>query len=878
MASWTRSGAQLACQAASYTNSSASASSTVQSGTLIVGGGIGCGGDIWANLFQSVSANLVNTPAATQTAWQTITGDGVNWLDGTYTICSDYYGSNATPVRGCIQMSNGANSTSSDAMFIGTMSNCDLRFGTADSTRMIIFGGASAGRVAIKATTSSYGLYVATTASTTLDAGSTGVAYLKKSGGLVSTTGPISSVPISIACAGSMLSSSAYYTYRDRRLRHWFEPVEYSFAVGGVLFQVVEGVERPVVYTSRKKKSAELNYPTQQQELLAIVHELTALRIYCLDKPPIVETDHKRVQGLFAQKMANRILARCLAISEVTGDSELVARIKKSYKKDRDAQTILTVLKRRKSDSRPKREHQHQKKYRCYSEANDLLWYQTPGDDVPRIVVPNDVKLRQTIISHRAQGGQTEHMNRTLEEYLGCFVGPLQDDWDIHLANAGFAVNSTVNSSTKLAPFEADLGYIPLKSLQLAYEKLAIVPKSRRGAEFHERQATILFRCCEALAQGQERTRDVCDRNRVERVFEVGDKIYLSTQNLDPKVHEEFLKANTQQGKVIGENAATNELCNQTLEIFVGAYGREAGNAMLKYLPRRWFLHHGRPGAEEPGLLHEEGHFPECDVRQGPSESLDFDLLCDLDPSALGSRWAWKASCSSSAVRDVNTARVDRIADLSRSRPYLQDKVPSRNDRNDPPIWAATTSTLLGNRLPGLVIHLTVLGRAPVFGRHATRISWLGCCSDESTTNVVATPAATAAPGHDLIMSGDCGGTNTRLALWNIPKGSKYTKGDIAPGEMLFSKKYLNEQYGSFNEVCHLFLNEAKLVDEVPAACVLACAGPILKNTVDFTNVEAGWKIDGASLEKELGIKTLLRTRPLPWPPSALALALASAS
>ncbi|ETI30669.1 glucokinase [Phytophthora nicotianae P10297] len=107
----------------------------------------------------------------------------------------------------------------------------------------------------------------------------------------------------------------------------------------------------------------------------------------------------------------------------------------------------------------------------------------------------------------------------------------------------------------------------------------------------------------------------------------------------------------------------------------------------------------------------------------------------------------------------------------------------------------------------------------------------------------------------DLIMSGDCGGTNTRLSLWNIPKDSKHTKGDIAPGSMLFSKKYLNEDYASFAEVCHLFLNEAKLVDQIPEACVLACAGPILKNTVDFTNVEFGWKIDGPGLEKELGIK-----------------------
>ncbi|KAG3006859.1 hypothetical protein PC121_g17650 [Phytophthora cactorum] len=126
-------------------------------------------------------------------------------------------------------------------------------------------------------------------------------------------------------------------------------------------------------------------------------------------------------------------------------------------------------------------------------------------------------------------------MNRTLEEYMRCFVGPMQDDWDVHLANAEFAVNSVVNSSTKLAPFEADLGYIPRNPLQLAADQLSKVPRSRQVVEFHERQATILLRCREAFAQAQERMKDVYDRNRAEQIFEVGDRVYLSMQNLDPK-------------------------------------------------------------------------------------------------------------------------------------------------------------------------------------------------------------------------------------------------------------------------------------------------------------------------------------------------------
>ncbi|KAG2922036.1 hypothetical protein PC117_g16080 [Phytophthora cactorum] len=186
-----------------------------------------------------------------------------------------------------------------------------------------------------------------------------------------------------------------------------------KFAVGGVLFQVVDGVERPIAYTSRKMKPAELNYPTQQQELLAIVHALAAFRIYCLDKLPIVETDHKSLEGLFTQKMANRRLARwydilaeyqptfsylpgakngiadalsrrpdlqpetkyfhdlsvtsfddtsfSLALSEVSTDTELMKKIKSTYAKGREIQAIFAAIKRRTSTSETKTQRQRHK-------------------------------------------------------------------------------------------------------------------------------------------------------------------------------------------------------------------------------------------------------------------------------------------------------------------------------------------------------------------------------------------------------------------------------------------------------------------------------------------------------------------------------------
>jgi len=103
-------------------------------------------------------------------------------------------------------------------------------------------------------------------------------------------------------------------------------------------------------------------------------------------------------------------------------------------------------------------------------------------------------------------------------------------------------------------------------------------------------------------------------------------------------------------------------------------------------------------------------------------------------------------------------------------------------------------------------------------------------------------------------MSGDCGGTNTRLQAFRVPVGSKASPGKTPEHELVFSKKYLNSSYGSFEEVMKVFLAELK---QTPVACCLACAGGITNNTVTFTNVDKGWNIDGYALQKSLGISSV---------------------
>jgi len=105
-------------------------------------------------------------------------------------------------------------------------------------------------------------------------------------------------------------------------------------------------------------------------------------------------------------------------------------------------------------------------------------------------------------------------------------------------------------------------------------------------------------------------------------------------------------------------------------------------------------------------------------------------------------------------------------------------------------------------------------------------------------------------------MSGDCGGTNTRLVLFRIKDGASLALGKPPEGEVVFAKKYLNSTFiakgEGFQELCQTFLKEAG--GQLPLSCCLACAGGITDNCVDFTNVDSGWKINGNMLSKFLNI------------------------
>jgi len=75
------------------------------------------------------------------------------------------------------------------------------------------------GRVAVGSAPATAGFYCASTVSQSIDSGGSGVAYFLKSGGLITTIGPLSSIAVGVRSAGAILASNGVYTTSDRRIK-----------------------------------------------------------------------------------------------------------------------------------------------------------------------------------------------------------------------------------------------------------------------------------------------------------------------------------------------------------------------------------------------------------------------------------------------------------------------------------------------------------------------------------------------------------------------------------------------------------------------------------------------------------------------------------
>jgi len=92
-------------------------------------------------------------------------------------------------------------------------------------------------------------------------------------------------------------------------------------AIGATLMQMVDGLEHPVCFLSRKLNAHQKNYAIVEKEALALLTAVRAFSVYCGSTPTIVYTDHSPLQFLNRMATSNQKLLRwCLELQQYNLD------------------------------------------------------------------------------------------------------------------------------------------------------------------------------------------------------------------------------------------------------------------------------------------------------------------------------------------------------------------------------------------------------------------------------------------------------------------------------------------------------------------------------------------------------------------------------
>ena len=128
---------------------------------------------------------------------------------------------------------------------------------------------------------------------------------------------------------------------------------------------------------------------------------------------------------------------------------------------------------------------------------------------------------------HPQSNGQTERMNRVLEDMLRHFVNPRQDDWDTLLPVLEFAINNSFQESIQETPFFLNYGRHPKVPSDVR------LPESNPCAhKYLDNIGQAMQKARKCLDAAQQRQKKYADQHRTELSFEIGDEVLLSTEHI----------------------------------------------------------------------------------------------------------------------------------------------------------------------------------------------------------------------------------------------------------------------------------------------------------------------------------------------------------
>lgn len=136
-------------------------------------------------------------------------------------------------------------------------------------------------------------------------------------------------------------------------------------------------------------------------------------------------------------------------------------------------------------------------------------------------------KISPSSAYHPQTDGQTEIMNRKIEEMIRCFANYDKSNWDEHLIEFEVAYNSSVHSSTTFTPFYLNYGHhprtIPLDILH---------PTNPSAESFLEKITEITKNARSEISKANEQMAKQANKKRTQVPFKIHDKVLLSTTNL----------------------------------------------------------------------------------------------------------------------------------------------------------------------------------------------------------------------------------------------------------------------------------------------------------------------------------------------------------
>ncbi|XP_060200476.1 uncharacterized protein LOC132628731 [Lycium barbarum] len=127
---------------------------------------------------------------------------------------------------------------------------------------------------------------------------------------------------------------------------------------------------------------------------------------------------------------------------------------------------------------------------------------------------------------HPQSDGQTERVNKCLENYLRCMTSNRPTKWKQWLSTAEWWYNTNFHTSLQCTPFEALYSYFP-PQLSLGPFLETIVPAAEDAVMLRQQMQQLLK---DHLSKAQERMKYYADQRRNDREFAVGDMVYLKLQ------------------------------------------------------------------------------------------------------------------------------------------------------------------------------------------------------------------------------------------------------------------------------------------------------------------------------------------------------------